>query len=54
MLLEIESSAEGSRICAITAGTTNYKSIIKNNNKKHNKIVQIGFWKKKLMKLLEI
>ena len=43
MLVEIESSAEGSRICAITTGITNYKSIIKNNKKKHDKIVQIRF-----------
>ena len=33
----ITSSAVGIKICAITAGIKNYKSIIKKKNKKHDK-----------------
>ena len=35
----IASSAVGIKICAITAGIKKYKSIIKKNKKKHDKIV---------------
>ena len=35
----IMSSAIGKKICAITAGSKNYKSIIKKKKKKHNKIM---------------
>ena len=37
--LGITSSAIGLNICAITAGIKNYKSVIKKNKKKHDKIV---------------
>ena len=40
--LEITSSAIGSKICAITAGIKEYKSIIKKKKKKHNKIVLLA------------
>ena len=33
------SSALGLRVCAITVGIKDYKSIIKNNKKKNNEIV---------------
>ena len=36
------SSAVGIKICAVTAGIKNYKSIIKKNKKKHDKIVLLG------------
>ena len=38
----IASSAVGLKICAITAGIKKYKSIIKKNRKKHDKIVLLG------------
>ena len=38
----IASSAVGIKICAVTAGIKNYKSIIKKNKKKHDKIVLLG------------
>ena len=38
----IASSAVGIKICAVTAGIKNYKSIIKKNKKKHGKIVLLG------------
>ena len=38
----IMSSAVGIKICAITAGIKNYKSIIKKKKKKHDKIVLLG------------
>ena len=37
--LGITSSAIGLNICAITAGIKNYKSVIKKNKNKHDKIV---------------
>ena len=37
--LGITRSAIGLNICAITAGIKNYKSVIKKNKKKHDKIV---------------
>ena len=37
----IASSAIGLKICAITAGIRNYKSIIKKKRKKHDKINSI-------------
>ena len=40
--LEITSSAIGSKICAMTAGIKEYKSIIKKKKKKHNKIVLLA------------
>ena len=40
--LEITSSSIGSKICAITAGIKEYKSIIKKKKKKHNKIVLLA------------
>ena len=40
--LEITSSAIGSKICAITAGIKEYKSIIKKKKRKHNKIVLLA------------
>ena len=36
--LGITSSAEGIKLCTITAGIKKYKSIIKKKKKKHNKI----------------
>ena len=38
----IASSAIGLKTCAITAGTKNYKSIIKEKKKKHDKIVLLA------------
>ena len=38
----ITSSAIGLKICAITAGTKNYKSIIKKKKKKHDGTVLLG------------
>ena len=38
----ITSSAIGLKICAITAGIKKYKSIIKENKKKHDKIVLLA------------
>ena len=38
----IASSAIGIKICEITAGTKNYKSLIKKKKKKHHKIVLLG------------
>ena len=40
--IEITSSAIWLKICAITAGTKWYKSIIKKMKKKHNKIVLLA------------
>ena len=39
---EITSSGKGIKICAITARTKKYQSIIKKKKKKHNKIVLLG------------
>ena len=41
----ITSPAIGLKICAITAGIKKYKSIIKKNKKKHDKIVWLAFSK---------
>ena len=38
----IRRSAIGLKICAITAGIKNYKSIIKKNKKKHDKMVLLA------------
>ena len=38
----ITGSANGFRICVITAGIKKYKSIIKKNKKKHDKIVLLA------------
>ena len=38
----ITSSAVGIKICAITVGIKKYKSFIKKNKKKHDKIVLLG------------
>ena len=38
----IASSAIGLKICAITAGIRNYKSVIKKKRKKHDKIVLLA------------
>ena len=38
----ITSSTVGLKICAITTGIKMYKSIIKNNKEKHDKIVLLG------------
>ena len=38
----ITSSAIGFKICGITAGIKNYKSIIKKKEKKHDKIVLLA------------
>ena len=40
--IEITSSAIGLRICSITAGIKNYKSIIKEKKSKHDKIVLLA------------
>ena len=40
--IRITSSAIGLKICAITAGIKNYKSIIKKKKKKHDKIVSLA------------
>ena len=40
--IAITSSAIGLKICAITAGTKKYKSIIKKKKKKHDKIVSLA------------
>ena len=40
--LEITSSAIGIKMCAITAGIKKYKSIIKKEKKKHDKIALSG------------
>ena len=42
MSLGITSSAVGLIICLITAGIKNYKSIIKKNKKKHDKILSLA------------
>ena len=39
--LQITSSAIGLKICVITAGVKKYKSIIKKNKKKHDRIVML-------------
>ena len=38
----ITSSAKGIKNCTITAGIKKYKSIIKKNKKKHNKLLLLG------------
>ena len=38
----ITSSAIGLKICLITAGIKKYKSVIKKNKKKHNKILSLA------------
>ena len=40
--VRITSAAVGIKICAINAGIKKYKSIIKKNKKKHDKIVLLG------------
>ena len=40
--LDIKRLAIGLKICAITAEIKNFKSIIKNKKKKHNKIALLG------------
>ena len=40
--VSITSSAIGLKICAFTAGSEQYKSIIKKKKKKHDKIVLLG------------
>ena len=42
VLLGIASSAVGNKICVITAGIRKYKSIIKKNKTKHDKIMFLG------------
>ena len=48
----IVSSAIRIEICAITAGTKNYKSIIKKKKKKHDKIVLLAKSKLNIMEVL--
>ena len=48
----ITSSANGLKICAITAEIKKYKSIIKKKNKKHNKIVLLAKSKLNSMEVL--
>ena len=48
----IMSSAIGLKICAITAGIKRYKSIIKKNKKKHDKIVLLAKSKLNSIKVL--
>ena len=38
----VASSAVGLKICSITGGTKNYKSLIKKKKKKHDKIVVLA------------
>ena len=40
--IRVTSSAIGLKMCTITAGIKNYKSIIKKNKKKHDKIVLLA------------
>ena len=40
--VDITSSAVGIKICAIIGGIKKYKSVIKKNKKKHDKIVLLG------------
>ena len=40
--MRIESSSIGLKICAIAAGIKKYKSIIKKNKKKHDKVVLLA------------
>ena len=42
ILIGITNSAIGLKICAITAGIKKYKSIIKKNKNKHDKIVSLA------------
>ena len=42
VLVGITSSATGIKICAVTAGIKNYKSIIMEKQKKHDKIALSG------------
>ena len=42
IILGITSSALGMKICAIAIGIKKYKSIIKKEKKKHDKIVLLG------------
>ena len=42
VLVGITNSAVGLKICAITAGTKRYQSIVKKKKKKHGKIVLLG------------
>ena len=42
IILSITSSALGMKICAIAIGIKKYKSIIKKEKKKHDKIVLLG------------
>ena len=42
--IEITSSATGLKICAITAGVKNDKSIIKKKKKKHDKTVLLVYY----------
>ena len=50
--IEITSSSNELRICAITAGIKKYKSIIKKKKKKHDKIVLLAKSKLNSIKLL--
>ena len=50
--IDIPSSAEGIKICAITAGIKKYKSIIKKKKKKHDKIVLLERGKLNTIKVL--
>ena len=52
ILLGTTSSAIGLKICAINAGIKNYKSIIKRNEKKHDKIVLLAKPKLNSMEVL--
>ena len=48
----IKSSVIGLKICAITAGIKQYKSIIKKKKKKRNKIVLLGKYKLNTIEVL--
>ena len=52
ILVGITSSAVGIKICAITAGIKKYKSIIKKNKKKHDKIILLGKDKSNTIEIL--
>ena len=51
-LVGTASSAVGMKICAITAGIKNYKSVIKKKKKKHDKMVLLGKAKLDTMEVL--
>ena len=50
----ITSSAVGMKICAITAAIKKYKSIIKAQKKKHNKILLLGKSKLNTIEILKL